>query len=200
MMDVTTSDSGSFDDDSFEDRTTAEQVGLDDEEGSPRPPTGCPACGSRCRWSYASSWSALLLVAVGAIWALSRQSLASSSNLAGGTVVELIPTDGSNILQQDQIGIVLKSGYRTRLTVNGTAIPVGQLQAVNYASQTQYTFQPGAGKAFTRVAGRQELRGRQLLARPGRTGPRRQPGLVLHRRVIGAVRQRSAQPSSNRSS
>lgn len=149
MMDVTTSDSGSFDDDSFEDRTTAEQVGLDDEEGSPRPPTRVPGVWKQMPVVVRIVMVALLLVAGGAIWALSRQSLASSSNLAGGTVVELIPTDGSNILQQDQIGIVLKSGYRTRLTVNGTAIPVGQLQAVNYASQTQYTFQPGAGKAFT---------------------------------------------------
>jgi hypothetical protein len=149
MVAVSTSDSTPFDDDAFEDRTTAEQVGLDDDLGSPRPPTRVPGVWKQMPVAVRILMVALLLVAVGAIWALSRQSLASSSNLAGGTVVELIPTDGSNILQQDQIGIVLKVGYRTQLSVNGTSIPVGQMQTVDYASQTQYTFTPGAGKAFT---------------------------------------------------
>ncbi len=149
-MAVTTTDSGAFDDASFEDRTTAEQIELDDDQGSPRPPTKVPGVWKQMPLAVRIAMVALLLVAIGAIWALSRQSLASSSNLAGGTIVELIPTDGSNILQQDQIGIVLKTGYRTQLTVNGTAIPVGQMETVNYSSQTQYTFQPGPGKAFSR--------------------------------------------------
>ncbi len=146
---MSTSDPASFDDDAFEDRTTAEQVGLDDDQGSPRPPTRVPGVWKQMPLAVRILMVALLLVAAGAIWALSRQSLASSSNLAGGTIVELIPTDGSNILQQDQIGIVLKSGYSTRLSVNGTAIPISQVQTVNYASQSQYTFTPGQGKVFT---------------------------------------------------
>jgi hypothetical protein len=150
MRDVTTTDSGSFDDASFEDRTTAEQVGLDDDQGSPRPPTKVPGVWKQMPLVVRILMVALVLVAGGAIWALSRQSLASSSNLAGGTIVELIPTDGSNIVQQDQIGIVLKTGYTTRLTVNGTAIPVGQMKTVNYSGQTQYTFQPGPGQVFSR--------------------------------------------------
>ena len=88
---VTTSDSGSFDDAAFEDRTTAEQVGLDDDEGSPRPPTRVPGVWKQMPMAVRILMVALLLVAVGGIWALSRQSLASSSNLAGGTIVRAHP-------------------------------------------------------------------------------------------------------------
>jgi hypothetical protein len=146
---VTTSDSGSFDDAAFEDRTTADPGLVDDHEGSPRPPTRVPGVWKQMPVTVRVLMVALVLVAAGGIVVLSRSSLASSSNLAGGTIEQLIPTDGSNILQQDQIGIVLKSGYTARLTVAGTAIPQSQVRTVTYASQTQFTFQPGPGKVFT---------------------------------------------------
>jgi len=147
---VTTTDSGSFDDASFEDRTTADQIELDDDQGSPRPPTKVPGVWKQMPMAIRILMLVLLVVAAGGIVVVSKQSLASSSNLAGGTIVNLIPTDGSNILQQDQIGIVLKTGYTARFAVSGTAIPQSQVQTVNYSSQVQFTFTPGSGKVFAR--------------------------------------------------
>jgi hypothetical protein len=91
----------------------------------------------------------LLVVAVGGIAVLSRTSLQSSADLDNGTVVLLTPTDGSNILQQDAIGIDLKPGYTSTLRVNGTAIPTSQVRVVSFAQQISFRFEPGQGKVFT---------------------------------------------------
>jgi len=147
---VSTRDSGSFDDTSFEDRTTADTPVFDDEQGSPRPPTRVPGVWKQMPMLVRVVMVGLLVVAAGGIVVLSKSSLASSSNLAGGTVVELIPTDGSNILQQADIGIVLKSGYATRLSVNGTPLPANQVHTVAYSSQVQFSFTPGPNQVFTR--------------------------------------------------
>jgi len=91
----------------------------------------------------------LLVVAAGGIAVLSRTSLQSSADLDNGVVVLLTPTDGSNVLQQDAIGIDLKTGYSATLRVNGTALPPSQVRVVSFASQVSYRFEPGQGKVFT---------------------------------------------------
>jgi len=91
----------------------------------------------------------LLVVAAGGIAVLSRTSLQSSANLDNGVVVLLTPTDGSNILQQDAIGIDLKPGYSATLRVNGTGLPPSQVRVVSFADQVSYRFEPGQGKVFT---------------------------------------------------
>jgi hypothetical protein len=123
---------------------------LADEEGSKRPPTKVPGVWTQMPLAARIAVVVLLLVAVGGIAAISRTSLQSSSDLAGGTVVLLSPTDGSNILQQDTIGITLVSGYSTTLRVAGTTLPASQVRRVSYASQVAYSFEPGPGKVFTR--------------------------------------------------
>jgi hypothetical protein len=143
-------DESGFDEAAFEDRTTAEAELLDDGLGSPRPPTRVPGVWKQMPLAVKVLLVGLLLVAAGGIAVLSRSSLAANSDLDGGTVIELIPSDGSNIVQQADIGIVVKSGYTAHLSVNGTSIPQSQLQTVPYATQTQFSFTPGAGKVFTR--------------------------------------------------
>jgi hypothetical protein len=91
----------------------------------------------------------LLVVAAGGIVVLSHQSLQSSANLDQGVVVVLTPTDGSNILQQDAVGITLERGYTTTLQVNGQTLPTDEVREVTFGTQVEFTFEPGPGKAFT---------------------------------------------------
>ncbi len=123
---------------------------LADDQGSPRPPTRVPGVWSQMPMAVRVLMIGLLVVAVVGIAALSRTSLSSSSDLDGGTVQLLIPTDGSNILQQDRVGIDVSTGVTARLAVNGTALPADQVRVVAYSGQVEYAFEPGAGKVFTR--------------------------------------------------
>jgi hypothetical protein len=91
----------------------------------------------------------LVVVAVGGIVVLSHQSLQSSADLDNGAVVLLTPIDGSNILQQDDVGITLQRGYTSTLRVNGTALPTDQVRVVSFGNQVSFTFTPGSGKVFT---------------------------------------------------
>jgi hypothetical protein len=119
------------------------------EDGSRRPPTKVPGVWSQMPVAVRILLVALLLVAAGGIAALSRTSLASSSDLDNGVVMLLTPTDGSNILHQDQIGIDLQSGYSAKLAVNGTSLPSNEVRLVTYGNQESYSFTPGPGKTFT---------------------------------------------------
>jgi hypothetical protein len=141
MAPVTTTDSGFSSD---------ESGALADGEGSPRPPTRVPGVWGQMPLAVRVFMIVLLVAAAGGIAVLSRTSLQSNSDLDHGTVQLLIPSDGSNILQQDQIGIDLTPGYSARLAVNGTALPAHQVRVVSYANQVQYTFEPGPGQVFTR--------------------------------------------------
>jgi hypothetical protein len=129
--------------------TTADPGSLADEDGSPRPPTKVPGVWTQMPMGVRILLIALLVIAVGGIAVLSRTSLQSSADLDNGTVVLLTPTDGSNILQQDAIGIDLKTGYSASLRVNGTAIPGSQVRVVSFADEVSYRFEPGQGKVFT---------------------------------------------------
>src|SRR5262245_9010530 len=65
-------------------------------------------------------------------------------------VVELLaPPDGSNVLSQAQIEIDLTSPYDAHLTVNGVAVPDGQLQ--KHPELSQVVFTPGSGKVFEKL-------------------------------------------------
>jgi len=114
--------------------------------GSARKPPGTWA---QMPWGIRLLLIGLLAVAVVGIVVLSHQSLQSSANLDNGVVILLTPTDGSDILQQDTIGITLKTGYTATLDVNGTSLPQSQVREVSYANQVAFSFEPGSGKAFT---------------------------------------------------
>ncbi len=120
------------------------------EEGSPRPPTKVPGVWTQMPIAARVAVVVLLLVATGGVVALAHTSLQSSADLAGGTVVLLTPTDGSNILQQDSVGIELVSGYTATMRVAGTSLPPSQVRRVAYANQVSYSFEPGPNKVFTR--------------------------------------------------
>jgi len=122
---------------------------LADEDGSVRPPTKVPGVWSQMPVGVRILLVGLLVVAAGGIAVLSRTSLQSSANLDNGTVVLLTPTDGSNILQQDAIGIDLKTGYSATMRVNGTALPPSQVRVVSFSNEVSYRFEPGPGKVFT---------------------------------------------------
>jgi hypothetical protein len=113
-------------------------------EGSPRPPPRCP-----CRASPAAgqdpdqraiSWSCA------AASAGVPGSSESSGGLDGSVIEQLIPAKNSKILQQDQVGIDLQTGYSADLAVNGVAIPEDQITRVSGLDEV--LFQPGSGKVF----------------------------------------------------
>jgi len=64
-----------------------------------------------------------------------------------GVVQQLIPTDGSKVLQQDKVGIKLADGYTGTLTANGIPVPDDQIDRVQALNQV--LFQPGDGKVVT---------------------------------------------------
>jgi hypothetical protein len=129
--------------------STVDPGSLTDEDGSVRPPTKVPGVWTQMPVGVRILLIGLLVVAVIGIAVLSRTSLQSSTDLDNGIVVLLTPTDGSNILQQDAIGIDLKTGYSATLRVNGTSLPPSQVRVVTYADQISYRFEPGQGKVFT---------------------------------------------------
>src|SRR6201999_183785 len=89
----------------------------------------------------------LLLVAVGGVYAVTRQESGSSANIDGGVIRELTPANNSKILQQEMIGIQLQPGYDASLAVNGIAIPDDQLHKVPATNEVDFT--PGPNQVFT---------------------------------------------------
>ncbi len=66
-------------------------------------------------------------------------------------VVELfVPSEGSEVLRQAQVGIDLTSDFTGTLVVNGTEIPEDQLQ--RRPELNQIFFQPGEGQVIERLA------------------------------------------------
>jgi len=121
---------------------------LDDAEvdTSPRPPTRAPGMWGQIPLPVKILLGVLLIVAVGGIYTVSQLSSESSGGLAGGVIEQLIPAKSSKILQQDQIGIDLQTGYSANLAVNGVPIPEDQVTRVSGLDEV--LFQPGAGKVF----------------------------------------------------
>jgi hypothetical protein len=119
----------------------------DEPQPSVRPPTKVPGVWTQMPLGIKVLVIVLPLIAAAGVVVLAHQSIQSSANLDNGIVTQLVPTDGSNIVQQDAIGIDLASGYTAKLAVNGTPIPQNQLRIV--PGLGQYSFTPGKGKVFT---------------------------------------------------
>jgi hypothetical protein len=117
-----------------------------DEDGSPRPPTRAPGMWAVIPLPVKILLGVLILIACGGIYAVSQSSSESSGGLAGGVIEQLIPAKNAKILQQDQVGIDLQTGYSARLAVNGVDIPDDQVTVVS--GLDEFLFQPGPGKAF----------------------------------------------------
>lgn len=88
----------------------------------------------------------LVAVVVVAVYALVQLADTNATNLESGSIERLIPTPDSKILQQDQIGIDLATGYEASLAVNGTPLPLDEVLVV--PALNQVFFQPGPGKTF----------------------------------------------------
>jgi hypothetical protein len=109
---------------------------------------------------------ATVVVAAAAVLSVLAYRMADTSSTgnvttSGGTrefVEQLIPPDGSQVLQQGSIGIDLVSGWTGELTINQLAIPTDQLdgnRAGNGSSAStvpngieRIQFTPGPGKVM----------------------------------------------------
>lgn len=88
-----------------------------------------------------------LVIAAVAIVAAFYVGGGSDTPPADDRVVEaLIPGNNDKVLQQAEVGIDLQSGWDGSLTVDGTPIPLDQLNKV--LPLGRITFQPGPGKAL----------------------------------------------------
>jgi len=118
-----------------------------ESSGSPRPPTKVPGVWRQLPVAVKVLLVVLLLAAAGGIYAASRLTSQSEAQFDNGVVVQLIPTDGSKVLQQEQVGIRLADGYTGTLTANGVPVPDDQIDRVQALNQV--LFQPGDGKILT---------------------------------------------------
>jgi hypothetical protein len=91
--------------------------------------------------------------------------------LAGGSGTEcgrpdvidqLIPNCGDSVLQQSRVGVDMRAGYTAELTINGTVIPLDEIESIGVQSnpergvvQDTYVFTPGNGKAIEELQARQ---------------------------------------------
>ena len=118
---------------------------------------------------------------------VSQSSSESSGGLDGGVIEQLIPAKNSKILQQDQVGIDLQTGYSADLAVNGVAIPEDQLTRVSGLDEV--LFQPGPGKVFEQWPAGQNCVVATYWANDVGPTAVEDPVLVLHRVLISAADQ-----------
>ena len=116
------------------------------DEGSPRPPTRVPGVWAQIPVLVRIGLVALLLIAAGGVYAVTRLTSESSANLDNGVIQQLIPAEASQVPQQAQVGIDLADGYDASLSVNGVPIPDDQTDRI--VAFNQVLFQPGEGKVF----------------------------------------------------
>ena len=93
----------------------------------------------------------LLVLAVAGIVAVSQNGGGGDATEDRSSAIEaLIPSPGSDVLRQSEVGIDLVEGYRAMLTVNGVQIPDDQIVGVPSGDRqpalARYVFSPGAGK------------------------------------------------------
>jgi hypothetical protein len=138
------SDDAGFDD-SLDDRF-ADHLVDPDEDGSPRPPTKVPGVWRQIPLGVKVLLILLVLVACGGIAVVTQLSFESSGGLAGGAIEQLIPAKSSKILQQDEIGIDLQTGFSADLAVNG--VPIPEDQVTRQSGLDTVLFQPGPDKVF----------------------------------------------------
>ena len=118
-----------------------------DEDRPPRPPTKVPGVWKQIPFPVKVLLIALIVVAAGGIFVANRLTNQAVATLGNGTIEQVIPNNNDKILQQDQVGVRLKSGYRATLAVNGTPVPEDQINQI--AAFNEYLFQPGAGKLLS---------------------------------------------------
>jgi hypothetical protein len=93
--------------------------------------------------------AAVLVTAVVVAIVVAINKVDSTSDTAAGNsafVERLIPTRGSQLVQQGTVGVDLKSGWDGLLAINGTAVPSSDLHKT--PSLNELTFTPGSGKAM----------------------------------------------------
>jgi len=121
---------------------------------------------SRSTWTFRIVGGLALLLAVWfCFYAFARSpDQADTSPVDDPAIVQQVPTPGSHVLRQSQVGVLLQSGYDGRLTINGTAIPEGQMDGavdprsanfdprygVRPNNKSSVFFTPGPGKVITR--------------------------------------------------
>jgi hypothetical protein len=71
-----------------------------------------------------------------------QRSGTSGVDLDNGRIERLLPTPGSKILSQDEVGIDLAPGYEATLALNGTAIPEDELRIVPQLNQVTFKASP----------------------------------------------------------
>ena len=120
---------------------------------------------ARSTWTFRIVGAIALLVAIWfGVYALGRSSNQAEAPADDPAIVQQVPLPGSHVLQQSQVGALLQTGYDGRLTIDGTAIPEGQMDgavdpgSANYDprygvrpnNRNQVFFTPGPGKVITR--------------------------------------------------
>jgi hypothetical protein len=112
--------------------------------------------------------AAVLVIGVAfAVYAFSRSPSQSVTAPATDPAVEqyLPSKPGTHVLQQAEVGVILKPGYDGRITINGTTIPEEQMDGVIPRDAPTYNpslglrpnnknfvaFTPGPGKVFTKL-------------------------------------------------
>jgi len=138
------SDDTGFDD--YGDEARTDHLVDPDDEGSPRPPTKAPGMWREIPFPVKVLLIGLLVVAIGGIAVVTQLSSESSGGLAGGAIEQLIPSKNAKILQQDQVGIDLQTGYSADLAVNG--VPIPEDQVTRQSGLDTVLFQPGPDKVF----------------------------------------------------
>jgi hypothetical protein len=84
----------------------------------------------------------LLAVVAVSVVLLYQRSGTSGVDLDNGRIERLIPTPGSKILSQDEVGIDLAPGYEATLALNGTPIPEDELRIVPQLNQVTFKASP----------------------------------------------------------
>lgn len=95
------------------------------------------------------AYIALLAIAVVCVVIAAQLGTTDSTQLDGGRIERMIPTPGSKILQQDEIGIDMSPGYEATLSLNGVVLPLDQTSVIGPINQV--TFKPGPGKVFEQL-------------------------------------------------
>ena len=88
---------------------------------------------------------ALLAVVVVAVWYLATRSSGSDGSPEAQVIEALVPGEAEATLQQGEVGIDLLTGWDASLTVDGIALPEGELDKLEDLGIVTYT--PGPGKA-----------------------------------------------------
>ena len=143
------------------------------ETVNPSPATEAPTAPGpapdRGKWPFRIVGALALGLAVAfCVYAFSNSPDQAADNpVADPAIVQQIPTPGSHVLRQSQVGVLLQNGYDGRITVAGIPIPEDQMDGaldpsnaaqaaevsrygVRPNDKNQVFFTPGPGKPINR--------------------------------------------------